>query len=528
MPARILFTITLATLSLFGLAIRVTGLGRSLWTDEVWVANSVVSNSLQHLFYPESWLQTTAPLFLLLVRATSLLFGPGEVALRLIPSLMGILAALGFLLFAHRLLLRGPALLASTLFLFTPVAVIFSRLLKQYSAELAATVFLLLAIQNYLSSRSHKAFLLLLGLSLGGLSLGYGLAFMLPSILLVLILPLLSAQSTIEAKRRALLHTTLLAILSAATLLAEYYFFVLPNSSNSLSAFWQGSTTESIPRFFFNRFYELFQRSLPFLPPRLALSNHYHFPLLAAFAILLGSGIAASFRHNSRELPFRLIAYSTILLLVLGGRLALYPIIDRTSLFTLPLTVFLLADGMQSFWLLTIARLPLPRNRLIARATTLLLSLTYALSFDNPPTGIGESSFEDYRSAVQYLQTHASPADILWVHGASAEAYRYYSGILHWKINSTYTADTGWPCCARNRDTIKSGNPQLFRSDIKVKLPVPYHGRIWTLNTNRETHYSFLGFDERPIVRQFLNAKGCQETDRQSFPQVGVAAWNCP
>lgn len=528
MLARILLTISLVTLSLFGLAIRVTGLSRSLWTDEVWVANSIISSSLQQLFYPETWLQTTAPLFLLLVRATSLLFGPSELSLRLIPSLMGILATLGFLLFAHRLFLRGPALLASTLFLFTPVAIIFGRLLKQYSAELAATVFLLLAIQNYLSSRSHRAFLILLVLSLSGLSLGYGFAFMLPSVLLVLILPLLGAQATIAVKRRALLHTTLLAILSAATLLAEYYFFVLPNSSNSLSTFWQGSTTESIPRFFFNRFYELFQRSLPFLPPRLALSNPYHFPPLATFAILLGSGIAASFRHNSRELPFRLIAYSTILLLVLGGRLALYPTIDRTSLFTLPLTVFLLADGIQSFWLLAIARLPLSKNRLIARAAALLLSVTYALSFTNPPAGRGESSFEDYRSAVQYLQTHARPADILWVHGASAEAYRYYSSILHCKINSTYTADTGWPCCARNRDTINSGNPQLFRSGIEVKLPFPYHGRIWTLNTNRETHYSFLGFDERPILRQFLNAKGCRETDRQAFPQVGVAAWDCP
>ena len=524
MPARLLLTFTLAILTLFGLATRATGLGRSLWTDEVWVANSVVSNSLQQLFYPESWLQTTAPLFLLLVRATSLLFGPGEVALRLIPSLMGILAALSFLLLAHRLLHRGPALLASTLFLFTPLAIVFSRLLKQYSAELAAAVFILLATQIYLNSRSHKAFFLLLGLTLTGLTLGYGLAFMLPAILLALILPLLGAQASIEVKQRALLHTTLLALFSAATLLAEYYYFVLPNSSESLSLFWQlESSTESFPRFFLNRFYELFQRSLPFLPPRLAVTNPKHLLLLAALAILLGSGLAASFRRKSKALPFRLIAYSTILLLILAGRLSLYPAIDRTSLFTLPLTVFLLADGFQSFWLFVIHK-----NRLIASATCLLLSITLGLSFHNPPAGIGEPSFEDYRSAVQYLKTHAGPADILWVHGAASEAFRYYSGILNWKADQTYIADTGWPCCARNRDTVSGGSPQLFLSGLELKLPFPYHGRLWTLYTNRQTHYSFLGFDERPVIRQFLDTKGCRESGRQSFPQVGIAAWNCP
>jgi hypothetical protein len=68
----------------------------------------------------------------------------------------------------------------------------------------------------------------------------------------------------------------------------------------------------------------------------------------------------------------------------------------------------------------------------------------------------------------------------------------------------------------------------LFQKDIHATLSVPHHGRTWTLYTDRQTHYDFLGFDERLMLREFLNSKGCRESDRQSFPQVGVAAWDCP
>ena len=116
---------------LIRMVVDIPALGRSFWTDEAWVANSIVSPSLQQLFYPDAWLQTTAPLFLLLARTTMLFGGISETALRFVPYLMSVVAALGFALFARRTLHSSTAILATALFLFTPQVVTYSRLLKQ-------------------------------------------------------------------------------------------------------------------------------------------------------------------------------------------------------------------------------------------------------------------------------------------------------------------------------------------------------------------------------------------------------------
>ncbi len=226
---------------------------------------------------------------------------------------------------------------------------IFARLLKQYSAELAASVSILLAAHFYFKSRSNQGFLFLLSTSLAGIALGYGLAFMLPSLLSLMIWPLLSAESTIEVKRKSLLHASCFMLLTAATLISEYYYFVPPNSSDALTYFWQHASIESLPDFLVKRGYQLFQRSLPFLPEHLSLQNPKHWLVVCPLALALASGLTRSFT-GSVNTTFRILAYATISALLVADRLGIYPAIDRTSFFTLPLSVILLADGHLYRW----------------------------------------------------------------------------------------------------------------------------------------------------------------------------------
>jgi hypothetical protein len=58
-----------------GLFLVCIGLRRSLWFDEAWVANSATATSLYEVFYYPHWLQTSPPLFLLVVRASVAAFG---------------------------------------------------------------------------------------------------------------------------------------------------------------------------------------------------------------------------------------------------------------------------------------------------------------------------------------------------------------------------------------------------------------------------------------------------------------------
>ena len=78
--------------AVYGVVLRFAGLGRSLWLDEAWVANSVATSSLAKMFYYKSWLQTSPPLFLVLIRETVAVFGLTNAVLRAIPLLMGLFA----------------------------------------------------------------------------------------------------------------------------------------------------------------------------------------------------------------------------------------------------------------------------------------------------------------------------------------------------------------------------------------------------------------------------------------------------
>lgn len=524
-----IFLFAAVILLIFGrLPFDIPALRVSFWTDEAWVANSIVSPSFNQLFYPDAWLQTTAPLFLLLVRATMLFAGISETALRFIPYLMSILAVLGFALFARRLLHSSTAILATALFVFTPEVVIHGRQLKQYSAELAAAVLMLLAVQNYLKSRSTIAFFMLVASSLAGLTLGYGLAFLIPAITLMILLPLFSSTAEINSKRKALLHMSGFLLLSAATLSAEYFYFVVPNSSDDLTTYWKSTASiELFPYYLNTHLYPLFQRSLPFLPERLYISAPKHWLYVAPVLIILGCGILALLLrlHNT---SFRIFAYITIGLAIVADGFGFYPFVGRTGLYTLPLSVFLLADGVQSFWLLVMRRLPIQNHRLLLQATCLLCSLALGLSFKYPPAGQGTFYFEDYQAAVKYLKGNSGSIDLVFVHGAAAEAYRFYSHQLQWAPYRAYIADSGWPCCARNRDTTSGGNAAKLKSDLEVKLPWPLHGRLWRLYTDRLSHYQYQHFDERPTADDFLKSKGCREARRQTFVQVGLSAWDCP
>lgn len=167
-------------------------------------------------------------------------------------------------------------------------------------------------------------------------------------------------------------------------------------------------------------------------------------------------------------------------------------------------------------------------GNLLFTSFALIMSLALGLSYTNPAAGKGEFNFEDYQSAIRYLKTKAGPVDILFVHGASAEAYRFYSMQLQWIPYRAYIADSGWPCCARNRDTSNGNNAGQLTADLEVKLPWPIHGRLWTLYTNRLNHYQFQGFDERPVAAAYIKSRGCTPVSTPGFLQVGLSAWDCP
>ena len=125
----------LAAIAIIGISFRLLGLGRSAWLDESWVANSVNSKTLTGMFYHDSWLQTSPPVFLPFVLSYIFMF-----------------------LRARRVLTPRFTCLACALFTLSPLAILFSKALKQYNLELAVSTLVLLACVRYLERRAAKRF----------------------------------------------------------------------------------------------------------------------------------------------------------------------------------------------------------------------------------------------------------------------------------------------------------------------------------------------------------------------------------
>src|SRR5215510_10092528 len=126
-----------------GMILRLHHFGRDLSIAESWVANSVLAHSLSGMFYYDGWLQTTPPLFLLLVRATVSLIGLSNSSLCAVPLAFSLLGLLLLAALARRMLHPPFALICLSLLALSPPAIAFSKQLKHYSADIAASTLLL-------------------------------------------------------------------------------------------------------------------------------------------------------------------------------------------------------------------------------------------------------------------------------------------------------------------------------------------------------------------------------------------------
>ena len=125
---------------------------RSLWIDEVYLSTSLVQMDFWQLATEELAYQQKAPIgFLWLVKLVVLLFGNGEMALRLVPLLSGIAALFVFRPVAKCMLKPLGAVLAMALLALAPVLVYHSVEMKQYSTEMLASV-----LSLYLYLKFHE------------------------------------------------------------------------------------------------------------------------------------------------------------------------------------------------------------------------------------------------------------------------------------------------------------------------------------------------------------------------------------
>lgn len=459
------------------------GIGKSLWLDEVWVANSIQAPSLSAMFFHTDWLQINPPVFLLLVRWVVRFVGLSNTSLRLVPLALALLAAIAMLLLARRVLSPPFAVLACALLALHPTTIEFSHSLKQYSAELAATTLLLLTTILYLQRPDRRRFAGLLAASILTLPLAYPTVFVLPGIFL--------AVYFTGTKARA----ALFASATGGIFLLLYVVFIRPNSSAALREFFKTVADSG------------FSTGLA---------------AAALFCVLAGVRLAISLRRNQpgwREWT-QIVCLLPCILFGVSGALGLYPDSHRTRLFVLPCFMLLLIMSVEDL----LSRLKLRLDAVVLCAALAIPAQALwkqVIEHRNKPE-------ENIAGAIRFLQTHVGPADLVVVHPSVREGFLLYTRMYGWNDPPAIFADTGWPCCQRGRDPMPGGSTeQAILDDLDAKIPRGFSGRVWLYYTTRPTHWAYVGMNEQNTWKQYFWQRGCTAGPYFAFENQGICPMDC-
>jgi Dolichyl-phosphate-mannose-protein mannosyltransferase len=500
-PSATATTLVAAAVLALALAAGLYGIGRSLWLDEVWAANSIQAPSLAGMFYYSGWLQVNPPLFLLLALGASHIFGLSNAALRIVPLALALAAVVGMLAIARRLLRPALAVLACALVAAHPTAIDYSRTLKPYTGEMAGTVALLLAAVLYLEHPNRSRYLWLMAAVMVALPLGYATAFALPGVVIAVYFA--GDSGTVRAGGLAAVGGSVLAIL--------YFVFARPNLSPDLRAFWAVDPTGGFTR-------------------GLALELLFLVAVAVRVSIDVSRGRGISRRRAGLREWVQIMCLLPWLLLTVSGGMGWYPISARTRLFALPCFLLVAAINTEDLIRWVLDRLPRRRRveHAMAGVVLLLAVATPAAALWGQVHDHRDLPEEDLEGAVRFMQQHVLPDELVVVHAECREGFRFYAARLGWRPRHVVFGDTGWPCCARGEPSGPGNSRERdVVADLDSLIPHGYRGRLWLLYSTRPTQWSYTGLDEGKVWRSHVWAAGCPPGPYYEFANLAVTPMDC-
>ncbi len=486
------------------LALGIFGIQRSLWLDEAWVANSLLSPNLSGMFYYPEWLQSTPPLFLLLARAAVHVFGVSNAAFRIVPLAFALAAVAGMIALTRRFVSPPFTALACAALAFHPAAVEYSHTLKQYSAEAAASVAILLAVTLYLEAPARRRFWCLALTMVVALSAAWSTAFFLPGVAIAIWVN--------GGMRRA---ATLVAAF-AAVLTILYFVFIRQNVAPELRAFWTAGAQKITP----------------------GLIAALSFCLVAAGRVLIAIRRQSGARQSDSRRWIQIPALVPCFLLAAADLLHSYPANPRMRLFVLPGFLLVAAINAEDLcgWL--------PRKTLLRKmphAARVAKFGTAALWLAAIGVGLGavrrevraqqnlqHGDQEDFASAVRLLHRRVQPDDLLLVHPSVIEGFRLYAAVEGWHDPDATFGNTGWPCCARGKNALpNSFSLPAVEKDVHRMLPHGFSGRVWLFYSARGSHWAYVGNDEGLLWRKLLVDRGCAAIADLSLRNLAISEMDC-
>ncbi|MCB9856684.1 MAG: glycosyltransferase family 39 protein [Phycisphaerales bacterium] len=238
--------VLLVAVTIAGTWLRLWNLGRhSLWLDEAWLANTLLSDSLSDVVFlgPGSAAPNSTPFLLsLAIHALTRILGDSEFVLRLVPALFSAGSVVTIWLLARRLgATTFTALFAAILIAFNPVSIEYAKELKQYAGDTFWIPLFLVAVSRFVDKPTWPFAVVLAFGTLIAFGFAQTIALALPGACFYMAIhAVLRLRSTsAEENPRALLTRSVVVIgIWLAGISAIYLLILRHQSSERLVAFW--------------------------------------------------------------------------------------------------------------------------------------------------------------------------------------------------------------------------------------------------------------------------------------------------
>jgi hypothetical protein len=425
---------------------------RSLWLDEIYLAQSVVGRSLHDLlFTPLMDWQAAPPGFLFLVHFCVAIFGPGERSLRLVSLLFGLGSLPLMLAVARRVLRSGGVVVALAFFSFLGPLIYYSNELKPYSCDVVASLAITLAVLRWMDDpRLRRS-------AVAAVVGAVGVFFSFPAVFVLAGSGIWMLARSWAARGQTL---AVCAVWGAAFAL-DYLIFLRPFTSGEahphLVQYWIAQNA-FMPHAPIDAVEWIFSNLVAIARNPGAMWLDYSD---AALIGLLVGVVAAAYRRG--KLPL-LLAPLPIVLLASAAKQ--YPFGDRLALFFVPQYLLLIAVGIESLW-----------TNFAAKAAA--VAITGCILFPSAERAIGYLHYppgrEESLPAYRWVAGHYRPGDVVYLTRFAEPSFRYYE------------TQSGWPDDFPRAGALhiqpENLGPSQIIDDVK---PLAGQRRVWLIVIHAE------------------------------------------
>lgn len=462
---------------------------RSFWLDEMYLSSSLIKMNFWDLATQQLDYQQKAPIgYLWLVKLSVVLFGKGEMALRLVPLICGIAAIFIFIRVARHFLNPLGVLAAVGIIAFSPHLIYHSVEAKQYSTEALSTIVILFLYTRFYGRVDYKS------LFLWGLWGAVVVWFSFSSIFVLAgMAGGVSLYHLIKKNWNQFFLYLITFVIWMLSFGINYFLFTSKHTDSEWLVLWFKNREGFMPGGILNNLIWLVKKAFSFFdfpmglswfgPPAGFYGSNIALALSRMVIIPVTLLIFGLLNLYKRDLKHLFILIFPLLLHLFATLLLVYPFYERLTVYLAPLATLLIALGIEreksakydsNAGVYAAEKPGHSYNRWIVLVVILLLAGPFAHSLKSliVTDDFGYDKNWKQRNVYMHITENYKPGDVVYVYWNGLVPYRYYNSVYDFNFKVIEGKDY--------RFSSKNLNDYLSKIEKDVETLKTYK-RVWVV-----------------------------------------------